>query len=93
MSVKFDVAGFGKGKRPSGRGHFPDTAGRAPSSESRFGWGKPLRCHRDFPLKGDGWTREGTNGVCRGPDWDRYYQAVVKGWKEALRNLKAFLES
>lgn len=60
----------------------------------------------DFPVLGpmrlfvnvrekDGRTRVSVrqDGYGQGPDWDRYYQAVVKGWKEALRNLKAFLES
>lgn len=32
------------------------------------------------------------DGYGEGPDWDRYYEAVGKGWKVALRNLKAFLE-
>jgi uncharacterized protein YndB with AHSA1/START domain len=32
-------------------------------------------------------------GYGEGPDWDWYYQAVVKGWKDALANLKEFLES
>lgn len=27
-----------------------------------------------------------------GPDWDWYYEAVVKGWKETLANLKQYLE-
>lgn len=27
-----------------------------------------------------------------GPDWDWYYAAVVKGWKDTLGNLKQFLE-
>lgn len=27
-----------------------------------------------------------------GPDWDWYYDAVVKGWKDTLGNLKQFLE-
>ncbi len=49
----------------------------------------------DFPVLGPMrlFVNVRQDGYGQGPDWDRYYQAVVKGWKEALRNLKAFLES
>lgn len=33
------------------------------------------------------------DGYGEGPDWDSYYEAVLKGWKETLANLKRFLES
>jgi uncharacterized protein YndB with AHSA1/START domain len=32
------------------------------------------------------------DGFGEGPEWDWYYEAVVKGWKESLRNLKEFIE-
>ncbi|MFQ5663908.1 MAG: SRPBCC domain-containing protein [Terriglobia bacterium] len=32
------------------------------------------------------------DGFGDGPDWDWYYEAVLKGWKETLGNLKDFLE-
>ena len=33
------------------------------------------------------------DGYGEGADWDWYYEAVRKGWKETLGNLKLFLES
>ena len=32
------------------------------------------------------------DGFGTGPAWDRYYEGVVQGWKESLKNLKVFLE-
>ena len=32
------------------------------------------------------------DGYGEGPDWDWYHQAVLQGWKDALRNVKRFLE-
>lgn len=42
----------------------------------------------------DGRTRVSVRqeGYGEGPDWDWYYEAVVKGWKDALARLKQFLE-
>lgn len=42
----------------------------------------------------EGRTRVGVRqeGYGQGPDWDWYYEAVLKGWKETLANLKLFLE-
>lgn len=32
------------------------------------------------------------DGYGEGPEWDWYYDAVVKGWKDTLGNLKRYLE-
>lgn len=42
----------------------------------------------------DGRTRVSVRqeGYGEGPDWDWYYEAVIRGWKDTLANLKAFLE-
>jgi uncharacterized protein YndB with AHSA1/START domain len=33
------------------------------------------------------------DGYGEGPEWDRYYEAVIKGWKDALKMLKSYLET
>ncbi|HLE82417.1 MAG TPA: SRPBCC domain-containing protein, partial [Dehalococcoidia bacterium] len=42
----------------------------------------------------DGRTRVSVRqeGFREGPDWDWYFEAVAGSWKEALGNLKRFLE-
>lgn len=43
----------------------------------------------------DGGTRVSVrqDGYGTGPDWDWYYEAVVKSWKVTLSNLRQYLES
>jgi len=63
-----------------------------------FNWERPVLGPMRLGIsvrEKDGLTRVSVrqDGYGDGPDWDWYYEAVVKGWRDALANLKEFLES
>ena len=63
-----------------------------------FNWERPVLGPMRLRIPGrgkEGLTRVSVrqDGYGDGPDWDWYYEAVVKGWRDALANLKEFLES
>lgn len=62
-----------------------------------FNWERPVLGPMRLTIsvrEKDGRTRVSVrqDGYGEGPDWDWYYDAVVKGWKDTLSNLKEFLE-